>query len=100
MLDNVPKIKTYKGFIFLHMSQCEVHLRIVAGVFPWSLTCTAEKIKRVLKGLKGACKCVACTCVRSTCARSMCVYRRVLRKAAGKGKEKFSYPGGGYYDGR
>ena len=46
------------------------------------------------RGLKGACRCVACTCVRSACARSMCVYRRVLRKAVGKGKEKFSYPGG------
>ena len=47
MLDNVPKIKTYKAFIFLHMSQCEVHLRIVAGVFPWSLACAAEKIASV-----------------------------------------------------
>ena len=101
MLDNVPKIKTFKAFIFLHMSQCEVHLHIVAGVFPWSLTCTAEKIKRVLKGLKGACKCVACTCVRSTCARSMCVCtggfcvnlpERVRKNSLTRG-------GGGYYDG-
>ena len=60
----------------------------------------AERPKGVERMLKNTCRCVACTCVRSTCARSMCVYRRVLRKSAGKGKEKFSYPrGGGYYDG-